>query len=101
MKNIFHRCSLARPQREFEIRCPSGRKAFIDFAYPELKLGIEVDGYEAHSGLDAWRGDMRRENELKQLGWVILHFSWDDVCSRSHLVVAAIRAVLAGRASLF
>ena len=44
---------------------------------------------------------MRRENELKQLGWVILHFSWDDVCRRPDLVVAEIRAVLTGLGSLF
>jgi very-short-patch-repair endonuclease len=66
------------------------------FALAGAPTGIKQD-----LGLDAWRGDMRRENELKQLGWVVLHFSWDDVCRRPHVVVAAIRVVLAGRASLF
>lgn len=96
MKNIFRKCDLALPEREYEIRLPSGRRAFIDFAYPQFKLGIEVDGYGPHSGLDSWRGDMRRENELKLLGWVVLHFSWEDVLYRPALVIAEIRVALAG-----
>jgi very-short-patch-repair endonuclease len=51
----------------------------VDFAYPELRYAIEVDGYEAHSSLQAFRHDRARQNDLVDLGWTVHRFTWDDV----------------------
>lgn len=58
----------------------SGRfVARIDAAYPELKLAVEVDGFEHHSSPDAFQRDRTRQNRLVALGWTVLRFTWNDV----------------------
>jgi Transcriptional regulator, AbiEi antitoxin/Protein of unknown function (DUF559) len=51
----------------------------IDFAYPELKLAIEVDGFEPHTALDVFRNDRARQNDLVASGWTVLRYVWRDV----------------------
>ena len=63
----------------------------LDFAYPEIRLGIELDGYAFHSSKVAWERDLRRQNELLALGWILLRFTWTDVTQRGEAVIAEIR----------
>jgi very-short-patch-repair endonuclease len=56
--------------------------ARIDAALPELKLAVEVDGYEHHSSPDAFQHDRTRQNTLVALGWTVLRFTWNDVVHR-------------------
>ena len=51
----------------------------VDFAYPELKLAIEVDGFEPHTALDVFRKDRARQNDLVSSGWTVLRYVWRDV----------------------
>jgi very-short-patch-repair endonuclease/predicted transcriptional regulator of viral defense system len=51
----------------------------VDFAYPELKLAIEVDGFEPHTALDVFRKDRARQNDLVSNGWTVLRYVWRDV----------------------
>jgi len=53
--------------------------ARIDAAYPELKLAVEVDGFEHHSSPYAFQHDRTRQNRLVALGWTVLRFTWHDV----------------------
>lgn len=73
--------------------------ARLDLAFPELKIGIEVDGYNGHSGLVAFRRDRDRSGLLASLGWLVLPFTWDDIRTRRGLVVERIaRAIELRRA---
>jgi len=67
---------LPSPVRQFPVTRPDGRKAFIDMAYPEAPLAIELDGYETHGTRQAFEDDRLRGNELVLLGWPVLHFTW-------------------------
>jgi len=49
--------------------------ARLDFAYPELKIGIELDGYAFHSGREAFERDRHRLTELVNEGWHMLVFT--------------------------
>jgi hypothetical protein len=51
----------------------------VDFAYPELQLAIEVDGFEPHTALDVFRNDRARQNDLVASGWTVLRYVWRDV----------------------
>jgi very-short-patch-repair endonuclease len=51
----------------------------VDFAYPELKLAIELDGFEPHTGLGVFRNDRARQNALVSGGWTVLRYVWQDV----------------------
>lgn len=55
------------------------RVAFLDFAFPTQRVGIETHGAIWHHGEERWKKDLRRDRWLKSLGWSILYFSWDDV----------------------
>lgn len=49
---------------------------YIDIAFPELMLAIEIDGYEHHSSRTAFEHDRRKHNDLVRSGWTVLHFTW-------------------------
>ena len=51
--------------------------ARVDAALAELRLAIEVDGFEHHSSPDAFQRDRTRQNRLVALGWTVLRFTWD------------------------
>lgn len=71
--------------------------ARVDFAYPDLRLALEVDGFGSHSSPRALQSDLDRQNALVELGWTVLRFTWLDVVRRPDAVAARIRRVLAAR----
>lgn len=91
---LLRRAGLPDPVLQHEIWDAGRLVARLDFAYPELRLGIETHGYRWHGGYERWRRDIRRENELKRLGWIVLVFTWDDVHSEPERVVSEIRRAL-------
>jgi very-short-patch-repair endonuclease len=68
--------------------------ARVDFAYPELRIAIEVDGYSVHGTPKAMAADFERQNRLIAAGWVVLRFTWVQVVRQPAAVAAAIRAAL-------
>lgn len=51
----------------------------LDFAFPRLELGIELDGHTYHSDREAFNNDRRRQREIEALGWRIIRFSGDEL----------------------
>jgi very-short-patch-repair endonuclease len=51
------------------------RRYCIDLAYPDLKIAIEVDGWEYHSSRSAFDDDRSRANDLVVAGWQVLRFT--------------------------
>lgn len=70
------------------------RVAYLDFAYPDLKLAIETHGARWHEGTERWKKDLARDRWLKMLGWTVLYFSWDDVHLNPRKVEEEIRTFL-------
>ncbi|MFB9980117.1 endonuclease domain-containing protein [Mesorhizobium kowhaii] len=65
----------------------------IDFACPEKKLVVEVDGSQ-HGQADSAVADTVRTKRLEQDGWAVLRFWNDDVIRDidnvcQHIVIAA------------
>ncbi|HEX4904351.1 MAG TPA: type IV toxin-antitoxin system AbiEi family antitoxin domain-containing protein [Acidimicrobiales bacterium] len=72
--------------------------AQIDFAYPDLKVGIEVDGFETHGTPDAMQKDFERDDMLElDYGWRIIHFTWHQVLKRPDYVARRVRQLLDAR----
>ena len=60
---------------QFPIQNPSGGKPYsLDFAIPNVKLGIEADGEVWHSSNEQVMDDKKRDYLLAQRGWTILRF---------------------------
>lgn len=91
MARLLRRYDL--PAAAFQHRVVKGGRfvAQVDFAYPNAKLAIEVDGFEAHSSPRALQSDLRRQNDLVGAGWTVLRFTWEDVVRRTAAVAAQIR----------
>jgi very-short-patch-repair endonuclease len=53
--------------------------AVVDFAFPDARIAIEADGYKWHSGRARWQRDLARRNRLTDLGWKMVHATWDDL----------------------
>lgn len=83
---------LPLPHREYRVMDGAYR---LDFAWPEMSLAVELDGYATHSSTEAFRADRTRQNALVAAGWTVLRFTWDDVCEQSEEVATHIRAAMA------
>lgn len=56
-----------------------GPHVVADFAWPELKLIVETDGWAAHGTRRAFAGDRRRDRRLDAAGWRVIRFTWYEV----------------------
>lgn len=68
------------PPYSYQHQVQVGRKTYyIDFAYPEVMLAIEVDGYEQRAARESLDYDNERANALTLAGWTLLRFGWTKV----------------------
>ena len=67
-----------------------GRRYYLDFAYPHVKLGIEAHSIRWHLGNEKAKKDLSRDRNLKRAGWTMLYYPWDDLRFRSDDVRAEI-----------
>jgi very-short-patch-repair endonuclease len=71
--------------------------ARCDFALPDLKLAVEVDGRTAHTGRTAFERDRRRQNALILAGWTVLRFTWQQITTSPDEVLLTVTQALASR----
>ena len=82
---------------EYEYQHPvtfEGKNYRLDFAYPEVKVGIEVDGYEKRTSMESLTHDARKTTALMKAGWTVPHFTWPDVKDNPQKVVTDVLALL-------
>ncbi|MDQ3785407.1 MAG: endonuclease domain-containing protein [Actinomycetota bacterium] len=82
------------PIPQHEIRDGGRFVARVDFAYPDLRIAIEADGYRHHSGRHAWQRDLQRRNHLTAAGWLVLHVTWRDLDQRPKQLIHEVRQML-------
>ncbi len=70
---------MPEPVAQYPVMVDGHIVARLDFAYPELKLGIELDGYAFHSSREAFERDRHRLTTLGNEGWRILVFTRKQV----------------------
>jgi very-short-patch-repair endonuclease len=95
MAKVLKRAGLPTAVFHHVVCTPAGLfLAEVDFAYPEIKLAIEVDGFGVHGTPRAMAKDFVRQNGLVPYGWRVLRFTWRQVTRQPEVVAAAIRAAL-------
>jgi hypothetical protein len=57
----------------------AGRSVFLDRAWPEVKLAVELDGRRHHTSPTDRQRDLERDVALAALGWVVLRFTYAEV----------------------
>jgi hypothetical protein len=53
----------------------NGKRYRIDLAYPELKVAIELVGWDPHRGRESFDDDKARSGELVADGWVVIEIT--------------------------
>lgn len=85
------RAGLPIPEQQHAVRRPDGRAAYVDLAYPDQMVAIELDGYEHHRSRTAFDHDRARANDLTLLGWRVYRFTW--TMSDEDIVATVARAI--------
>lgn len=80
LETLFFEAAIAHalpaPVPQYEVRRDGHFVARVDFAWPERRVAVEVDGYEHHGGRDAFERDRARLSELAALGWMVIPGTW-------------------------
>jgi superfamily II DNA or RNA helicase len=73
------------------------RKYRIDYGVKgsQLRIAVELDGFEFHGNRYAFTYDRLRQNDLHAAGWTVLRFSYDSIRLDTARCVSQLQAVLA------
>ena len=76
-----------------------GKSYRIDFAYPDIKLGIEAQSIKWHLGEARFVNDLGRHRDLISKDWTIIYYAFDDLLRRDKVrrEVIELRERLAAR----
>ena len=101
LRVLLHVHGVRAPRTQVLVRARDGSAiGRVDFAWPDVRLVVEADGFAFHADRRRYRDDRRRSNALVLAGWRLLRFSWEDVVQHPEQVVAVVREALAQRTSL-
>ena len=86
--------SIAPPQATPQYEVVVGQnRYYLDFAYADIKLGVEAHSIKWHMGEERWHYDLERDRRLKSSGWTLMYYSWGDLHRRPETVAAEIVAM--------
>ena len=72
---------------QYEVRVPGEPRPYaIDFAYPRIGVGVEVDGAIWHEREDFQQRDLNRDQKLANVGWRVLRFNEESVDEKTDAV---------------
>lgn len=81
---------LPPPERQHEVWADGRLLGRLDLAWPDAKVGFELDGFRWHGAPRAHRRDIARHNGLKARGWTVFQATpadlVDDAASLGALV---------------
>jgi very-short-patch-repair endonuclease len=72
----------------------------VDLLWPELKLVVEVDGYQSHGTRGAFERDRRRDAKLQAAGFTVIRSTARDIEYRPWAVIAALAQAIHQRESV-
>lgn len=70
----------------------------VDFAYPDERLVVELDGRRWHGRDSRREADLRRDHSAALAGWRVLRFSWHQVRHEPDYVLGVLRQALVSQA---
>jgi hypothetical protein len=92
---LFREFGLPRPEREFPVIEQNRRLAVVDFAWPRAKVIVEAEGFQFHSGRQAWESDIARYNSLALRGWTVLRLTRDHLREGSEAFARSLSSAVA------
>lgn len=89
--------ALPPPVRQHPVTLTTGDSYRLDISYPGPMIVIEGDGFGIHSMRSRFESDRARRNALTLAGWLVLQFTWQQICRRPLWVVGQIAEALRQR----
>lgn len=90
---VFRHRSLPRSRGQLEVSCPDGKTRFLDRAWKEAMLAVELDGAAFHTSPKDRQADLERDAVLAAMGWLVLRFTYAEVLRDPEGVRAKVLAV--------
>jgi very-short-patch-repair endonuclease len=84
------RLELPPPRVNYRVRV-AGRTRYIDLAWPDRKIALELDGFVPHSNRRVFDDDRQRQNDLVAAGWTVYRVTWTAFTANAR---AALRHVV-------
>ena len=91
---LLERHDLPLPECQVAVRRADGRLAYLDAAYRDIGLGIELDGNVAHAKPRQRADDNVRANAILLADIRLLRFTYEQVVHEPELVARTVRAHL-------
>ncbi len=82
----FQRAGLPAVFPNHEVRRPDGRRARIDLAFVDFRVGVEHEGDHHRTERTQWRHDLRRIAALEDAGWSMIRATGDDLSDTRPLI---------------
>ncbi|MGM1029028.1 MAG: DUF559 domain-containing protein [Actinomycetota bacterium] len=88
---------LPEPVVQFEVWVDGVLSAVIDLAYPEWRIAIEYEGEHHLTDPAQWARDIRRQELLESLGWIVIRVTKADLRNGGAALVDRVRRAIARR----
>jgi very-short-patch-repair endonuclease len=75
----LRRAGIAGWRANHEVWLRGYGQAFLDLAFTEHRVLVEIDGWAYHRSLRAFLRDARRQNALVLEGWVVIRTNWFEL----------------------
>jgi len=92
---VFRNCGLPPPQLQAWVGGDDQVIARADFFWKPFNTIAEVDGALKYADPDRARQQLRRDADLREAGFEVVHFSWKEITQAPEYVAASIRAAFA------
>jgi very-short-patch-repair endonuclease len=96
---LLRRAGVPRAVRQHSIRLRHDEVAVVDLAWPGRRVAVEFDGFEHHGGRRAWYHGIARDNAIRDAGWTLRRYTWDDLTKRPEAIVEAVFRLLCASAA--
>ena len=73
---LFQQWGFPEPAMQAALPWRTAGGGRVDFAYPELRLIIEVDGRRWHTSMEAFEQDRLRDNHAQLAGWRVIRITY-------------------------
>ncbi|MFL5899390.1 MAG: type IV toxin-antitoxin system AbiEi family antitoxin domain-containing protein [Solirubrobacterales bacterium] len=66
----------------------------VDCRWPDLRLIVELDGWQGHSSRSAFQDDRARDRALKVAGYSVIHLTWNQLDDEPEAIASDLRSLL-------
>ncbi len=84
-------------RRQFRPPWYDGRRGIVDFAWPEAKVILEVDGRRFHTTSQSKDDDERRDLLAAEYGWIVIRVGWRTLTHRPTEFMQRLASIIAFR----